>query len=162
MKVKVIQVVGRRRDLTHEQFIRHVTTTHLDVVESVPEFRSRVKGYTQNHLLYDAQTSAGKTTLPLRVDADAILEIWWDDVEAIKQAFGAPMEVIRPDELCFGDVEGAWGVLGAAFAADPEIVAQMTDAAYLDASCTAAYLAVENPGAAEWLRRTSTPTGGSR
>jgi hypothetical protein len=111
--IKLIEVIGRRLDLTHAQFIEHLSTTHLQVVDRVPEFRNRVQAYTQNHLLVDPDNIASVGTLPITANADAIIEVWWKDVAEIQKAFEEPryMEVIRPDELSFGDVAGAWGVL---------------------------------------------------
>lgn len=110
--VKMIEVIGRRSDLTHAQFVRHLGTTHLDVVDRVPEFRNRVRRYGQNHLFIDSDEHVPIKGLPIFTDADAIIEVWWDSVADIGRAFEEPryLEIIRPDELSFGDVPGAWGV----------------------------------------------------
>jgi len=111
--VKLLEAIGRRRDLTHEQFLEHLSFTHLEVVDRVPEFRNRVRGYVQNHLYVAEREIASIGGLSVAADADAIIEVWWDSAMEIRKAFEEPryMEVIRPDELSFGDVAGAWGVL---------------------------------------------------
>jgi hypothetical protein len=111
--VKLLEVIGRRADLTHSQFLRHLSTTHLAVVDRVPEFRNRVRRYAQNHLYVNQVEIAPMKSLSVATNADAIIEVWWDSVAEIRRAFEEPryMEVVRPDELSFGDVPGAWGVL---------------------------------------------------
>jgi hypothetical protein len=110
--VKLIEVVGRRSDLTHAQFVKHLTTTHLEVVDRVPEFRSRVRRYMQNILYVEPSEIAPIKGLPISFNADSIIEVWCDSIADIRQAFTEPryLQIIRPDELAFGDVPGAWGV----------------------------------------------------
>jgi hypothetical protein len=110
--VKVVMVVPRRADLTHAAFIAHLSTKHLAVVDEVPEFRDRVRAYMQNHLILEPARLGVPGDFPLHVNADAIMEIVFDNVAAIQQAFQEPryLEIIRPDELAFGDVAGAWGL----------------------------------------------------
>jgi len=50
--------------------------------------------------------------LPIASNTDSLVEVWWDSVADIRRAFEEPryMQIIRPDELSFGDVTGAWGV----------------------------------------------------
>jgi hypothetical protein len=110
--LKLIEVVPRRSDLTHSQFIEHLSTTHLEVVDRVPEFRNRVRNYMQNHLFVDPNELATINGIPICLNGDAIIEVWWDGIADILGAFQEPryLEIIRPDELSFGDVPGAWGV----------------------------------------------------
>jgi hypothetical protein len=110
--IKLIEIVPRRQDLTHSQFLRHLSTTHLQVVDRVPEFRNRVRHYMQNHLFVEPHELATIEGLPISAGGDAIIEVWWDGMADILGAFQEPryMEIIRPDELAFGDVPGAWGV----------------------------------------------------
>ena len=110
--VKLLEVIGRRADFTHEAFIEYQATTHLEVVEQVPEFLKPVRQYMQNHLLIDPGELAPIKGLPITSNTDSIIEVWYDNVDAIRQAFQEPryFEILRPDELAFGDVEGVWGV----------------------------------------------------
>ena len=112
--VKLLEVIGRRPDLTHAYFLKHLSTTHLEVVDRVPEFRNRVRRYMQNHLFVDPTELGSIKGLPIAVDTDSIIEVWWDSVADIRRSFEEPryFEIIRPDELAFGDVAGAWGVTG--------------------------------------------------
>jgi hypothetical protein len=110
--VKLLEVIGRRPDFTHEKFLEHQLTTHLDVVGRVPEFFKPVRRYMQNHLIIDPAQIALIQGLPICVTTDSIIEVWYDAIADIHKAFQEPRyyEVIRPDELAFGDVAGAWGV----------------------------------------------------
>ena len=110
--VKLIEVIGRRPDLTHAYFLKHLSTTHLEVVDRVPEFRNRVRQYVQNHLFVDPNELAAIHGLSISTNADGLIEVWWDRFSDIMGAFQEPryLEIIRPDELAFGDVPGAWGV----------------------------------------------------
>ena len=111
--VKLLEVVGRRADFTHEAFLKYLATTHLEVVERVPEFLRPVQQYMQNHLFIDPGELASIKGLPITSNTDSIIEVWYDSVDAFKQAFQEPryLEILRPDELAFGDVEGVWGVV---------------------------------------------------
>lgn len=110
--IKLIEVVGRRPDLTHAEFIKHLSTTHLEVVDRVPEFRDRVRQYMQNHLFVDSGDLPVIEGIPIAFSTDSVIEVWWDSVDDIRRSFEEPryMEVVRPDELSFGDVAGAWGL----------------------------------------------------
>src|SRR5260221_350812 len=110
--VKLLEVIGRRADFTHEKFLQHQLTTHLDVVGRVPEFFKPVRRYMQNHLIIDPVQLASIKELPISVSTDSIIEVWYDAIADIQRAFQEPRyyEIIRPDELAFGDVTGAWGV----------------------------------------------------
>jgi hypothetical protein len=110
--VKLLEVISRRADLTHAQFTRHQITTHLQVVSRVPEFLAPVRRYMQNHLFMEPHDLAAIKGLPICSTVDSIIEVWYDSVADCRRAFENPryLEIIRPDELLFGDVEGAWGV----------------------------------------------------
>jgi hypothetical protein len=110
--VKLLEVIGRRSDFTHESFLNHQLTKHLEVVSRVPEFFRPVRRYMQNHLIIDAAQLASIQGLPISVATDSIIEVWYDSIADIHKAFQEPRyyDIIRPDELAFGDVAGAWGV----------------------------------------------------
>jgi hypothetical protein len=122
--VKLLMVIPRRADITHEAFLTHLSTEHLKVVDRVPGFRRRVRRYIQNHLFVAPEEVNLLSGLPIRIDADGLIEVWYDSVDAIKQAFGEPgyLQVIRPDEHTFGNVSAAWGVL-----ADDEVILQKVE-----------------------------------
>jgi len=110
--IKFIGVIGRRPDLTHEQFVRHQSTTHLEVVDRVPEFRNLVRDYMQNHLYVDPTELQPIKGLPISANTDSVIEVWYESIADFRRAFEEPryFEIIRPDELAFGNVAGAWGL----------------------------------------------------
>lgn len=94
--VKLLEVVGRRADFTHEAFIRHQITAHVEVVASVPEFVRPVRRYIQNHLFIGSNLRDQGST-----HSDSVVEVWYDNLETIKQAFtlpgsGLPVHPARP------------------------------------------------------------------
>jgi len=111
--IKLLEVIGRRADWTHEDFVKHQIVDHLEVVSQVPDFVRPVRRYLQNHFFIDPKELAPIKGLPISSNTDSVIEVWYDKFADIMQAFGNPkyMEIIRPDELSFGDVAGAWGVL---------------------------------------------------
>src|SRR5438552_16560125 len=110
--VKLLEVIARPADLTHEAFVKHQSTTHLEIVERVPEFVKPVRAYMQNHIFVDPGELPFVKGLPISFNTDSIIEVWYDNIDAVTRAFQEPryFEIIRPDELAFGDVEGVWGV----------------------------------------------------
>jgi hypothetical protein len=111
--VKLIEVIGRRPDLTHAYFLQHLSTTHLEMVDRVPEFRDRVRRYLQNFLFVDPSALASIQGITVSTNADALIEVWYERFSDMVAAFQEPryLEILRPDELAFGDVPGAWGVV---------------------------------------------------
>jgi hypothetical protein len=67
----------------------------------------------QNHLFLDANELALVRPLPVSCNTDSVIEIWYDNIGEVRRAFQEPryFEIIRPDELTFGDVDGVWGVV---------------------------------------------------
>ena len=72
--LKLIEVIGRRADLTHEYFLKHLSTTHLEVVDRVPEFRNRVRRYMQNHLFVDPAELGPIKGLPIASNTDSSIK----------------------------------------------------------------------------------------
>jgi uncharacterized protein (TIGR02118 family) len=99
--VKLIVCAVRKAGLSHEEFATYWRERHAPLVRSVPEFTRHVRRYVQCHI--------ATATVPLAAagDYDGVAELWFDDVEALAAAFAEPryLEVIRPDELEFVDLE---------------------------------------------------------
>src|ERR1700730_4771140 len=110
--VKLLAVIGRRAELTHAQYCMHQITTHLEVVDRVTEFRNRLRRYMQNHLIVDPRQLAPIKGLPVSFDTDTVIEVWWDSIADMREGFEEPryLEIVRPDALAFGDVNGAWSL----------------------------------------------------
>ena len=89
---------GRMSD---DEFDRSWRTQHAAVIKSAPEFTRHVRRYVQCHL------AVQDTPFLAAGDYDGVAELWFDDIAAMNTAFSEPryLEVIRPDELKFVDME---------------------------------------------------------
>lgn len=99
--VKLIACVKRKPGLTREEFSRHWRENHGPLVCSVPEFMRHVRKYVQCHLIGETGPVGAPT------DYDGVAELWFDSAQEIERAFAEPryLEIIRPDELKFIDIE---------------------------------------------------------
>ncbi len=99
--VKLTICARRRDDLTHEQFDTYWRDQHGPLIRATTEFSRHVRSYVQCHGVDSAGAFGAES------DWDGIAELWFDDVEAMQRAFAEPryLEVIRPDELKFVDLE---------------------------------------------------------
>lgn len=99
--VKIIICVMRKPGLSHEEFDLYWRSHHAAVIKSVPEFTRHVRRYVQCHL------AAQDTPFLAASGYDGVAELWFDDIAALNTAFTEPryLEVIRPDELKFVDME---------------------------------------------------------
>lgn len=99
--VKLIIFVVRKAGLTFEEFDSYWRDSHGPLVKSVSEFSRHIRKYVQSH-----RVDRG---VPLAAPAeyDGVAELWFDSVESLNTAFSEPryLEVIRPDELKFVDLE---------------------------------------------------------
>lgn len=99
--VKLIVLVVRKHGMSFDEFDTYWREQHGPLVKRVTEFSRHVRKYVQSH----RATSA----IPLAADAafDGIAELWFDSTASLEQAFTEPryLEIIRPDELKFIDLE---------------------------------------------------------
>lgn len=91
----------RKPGLSHEEFDTYWRDQHGPLIRSVTEFSRHVRRYVQCHGI-EAGPGFGHSS-----NFDGIAELWFDDVAAMNRAFAEPryLEVIRPDELAFVDIE---------------------------------------------------------
>ena len=81
--IKSISLLTRRRELTHEQFVRHWVEIHAPLAHAVPGMRR----YVQNHI----QGTRTRPDIPeTEIDVDGIAETWFDDGEAMARANASP------------------------------------------------------------------------
>ena len=74
---KVLFVVFRRADLTHEQCIAEWNgDKHISLVRNVPGLRK----WVLNNV----------TSMPSEAASDGIAELWFDDAQALEQAMDSP------------------------------------------------------------------------
>lgn len=97
--VKLIGVVVRRRDLTHEECVRYWREIHGPLALQLPGLRK----YVQN----PAVMRPGRDP-----KVDGFAEVWFDDEESLRAAFRSEAgQRVVADEANFVDRERAYGVI---------------------------------------------------
>ena len=76
--IKLVMMVRRRGDLTHEQFRDHYERVHAPLAQSL--FTS-LRGYVRNY--------AEKTVAGAQIRFDVIIELWFEDERGWKEAIAA-------------------------------------------------------------------------
>jgi uncharacterized protein (TIGR02118 family) len=76
--IKFVVVLYRRPDLTVEQFRDNLRHVHGPMAERIPGLRR----YVQNHVVSD--------TTRVHPGWDAVVELWWDDREAMERGWASP------------------------------------------------------------------------
>jgi uncharacterized protein (TIGR02118 family) len=90
--IKVVVALNRRPDLSVDQFREHFYSTHIDLLRQLPGLR---------RLVVDLSLP-GPDAEPAY---DGFGEDWFDDVEAMQQAFGSPAgQAVMADAANFLDL----------------------------------------------------------
>jgi uncharacterized protein (TIGR02118 family) len=99
--VKLVALLRRRPDLSHEEFLRHWRERHTPLLLGLPEFMRHLRRYVHG---YPAGPFAADATGAEPFDGAA--EMFFDSVEDMGRAFALPCyrERIRPDEERFLDL----------------------------------------------------------
>lgn len=110
--ITMIVFVRRKSGLSHDEFSRYWFERHGPLVKSIPEFMRHVRKYIQYHRA-PGQAATGSLFGDIP-DYDGVGEIWFDSREAMNEAFREPryLEIIKPDELRFIDIEGCLSFIG--------------------------------------------------
>lgn len=97
--MKVVFVLFRRPDLTHEQSLAQWNgVRHTSIVRRLPG----LKRWVQNHA----------TTMPSAAAADGIGELWFDTAEAMERAMNSPeMAAAVEDAKSFLDMEKTYALV---------------------------------------------------
>ena len=97
--MKVIFVLFRRADLTHEQSLAEWNgATHVSLTRKIPGLRK----WVQNQVI----------SLPTEYAADGIGELWFDSKETMEQAMASPqMAAAAEDAKRFLDMEKTYAVV---------------------------------------------------
>lgn len=103
--IKLLVFLKRKKGMSSEDFHKYWTTRHAEIVTAVPDFMKYVKRYVQSHNVDNALLDfpgGGHNGF------DGMVELWFDDVAAMKAAFETPgyIGTIRPDEPNFLDMDG--------------------------------------------------------
>ena len=115
--IKLVFCLRRRDDLSREEFQRYWREQHGPLVRSHAEALG-IRRYVQVHSIDDeiSLAIAGERGSPQPYDG--VAELWFDDIEGANRAFNEPryLEVVRPDELKFVDLERCVSMLTEEFA----------------------------------------------
>jgi len=93
--IKVMGLLTRKPELSHEQFVKHWQEIHAPLAHAVPG----VRRYVQCHIV-------GTRTRPdipeTDVEVDGIAELWYDDADALaRAAASAEMKRLTDDGALF-------------------------------------------------------------
>ena len=78
--VKLIGTAYKRDDFTTEEFFRYWRDVHAPITAKAPGIR----GYVVSEVVRKYEGG--------ELDADAFVELWWDDEEALDEAMASPEE----------------------------------------------------------------------
>jgi uncharacterized protein (TIGR02118 family) len=101
MMIKFMVVVYRRNEMTREDFRRHLEKIHGPLAMKLPGLRK----YTQNYPSDDPKRKAPSW--------DGIVELWFDDREAMEAAWASPEGAASDADLpAFADLSRTtWSVV---------------------------------------------------
>lgn len=93
--IKMLALLTRRPEFTHEQFVKHWLEIHGPLAHAVPS----VRRYVQSHIV-------GTRTRPdipeTDVEVDGIAELWYDTTEDAQRAAASPeMKRLTDDGALF-------------------------------------------------------------
>ena len=93
--LKMIALLKRKNEITHEQFVQHWLEVHGPLAHAVPQIRR----YVQSHIV----TTSSRPDIPdIPVDVDGIAELWFDDMAALEEAAGTEaMQRLLADGAAF-------------------------------------------------------------
>ncbi len=81
--IKLVSLLTRRPELTHEQFVRHWRDIHGPLALAVPG----VRRYVQSHI----RGTRTRADIPeTAVEIDGIAELWYDDEAALAASAASP------------------------------------------------------------------------
>jgi uncharacterized protein (TIGR02118 family) len=93
--IKVIGLLTRKPELTHEEFVRHWLEIHGPLAHAVPGIRR----YVQSHIIATRTKSDIQET---DVEIDGIAELWYDDEVALARSASTPeMKRLTDDGALF-------------------------------------------------------------
>jgi uncharacterized protein (TIGR02118 family) len=81
--VKVLSLLTRKPEISHEQFVKHWLEIHGPLALAVPGIRR----YVQSHIV---GTRKRADIAEIDLDIDGIAELWYDDRDALARAAATP------------------------------------------------------------------------
>ncbi len=93
--IKTVGLLTRKKDWSHERFMKHWVEVHAPLALAVPGLRR----YVQNHIKDERRRPDIETTA---VEVDGIAELWFDDQAALAAAARTPeMKALHADGALF-------------------------------------------------------------
>ncbi len=93
--IKTVGLLTRKKDWTHERFMKHWVEVHAPLARAVPGLRR----YVQNHIRDERRRADIEMT---KVEIDGIAELWFDDQAAFERASRTPeMKALHADGALF-------------------------------------------------------------
>ena len=110
--VKLIVFVVRKSGMSFDDFDRYWREEHAPLIKSVTDFSRHVRKYVQSH------RASSEVPLAGTADYDGVAELWFDSVDELNTAFTEDkyLELIRPDELKFVDLDRSVSFVSEEFA----------------------------------------------
>ena len=93
--IKLIGTAYRKDDFSQEEFIRYWNEVHAPISGKVPGLR----GYVVSEVVQKLQGS---------LDADAFVELWWDDMESFERAGASPEQAEEAVDQPVVAAQGRW------------------------------------------------------
>lgn len=87
--IKLVYVITRRTDLTHEAFADYWLTRHGPLVTSHAG-ALRLRKYVQSHLFDHPSNEGMRAARGMLPPVDGITEVWWDSLEDFQAAYATP------------------------------------------------------------------------
>lgn len=96
--IKLMILVKRNSELTHEAFREHLSVNHARLVRDCPASAKYVRKYVQSFHVA-GETDSGSF--------DGAAELWFDSLQDMGLFFADPdyLATVRPDEPRFADLE---------------------------------------------------------
>ena len=87
--IKLVYVITRRSDLSHEAFADYWLNRHGPLVASHAE-TLRLRKYVQSHLFDHPSNEGMRAARGMLQPVDGITEVWWDSLEDFQAAYATP------------------------------------------------------------------------
>lgn len=105
--IKLVYCLTKRKDVTHEAFIRYWRNEHAKNVRSVQQAIGAVR-YVQSHSCEPELNTLLAESRGMASGYDGVTEVWWNSADDLKAAFATPegaraMQFLIDDESTFID-----------------------------------------------------------
>ncbi|OPX13333.1 EthD domain-containing protein [Mycobacterium sp. AT1] len=108
--IKLVAVLRRRPNMTHNEYADYIRVTHAKIALAN---KLTVRKYVQNHVFDSAYGADGDAEYQVCLPRDSVTELYFDDFEAMGRTFADPYtrDVVGPDGANFSDLPSALSML---------------------------------------------------